>query len=96
MPTQLYATHEFLKAQGFQLTSHPAYSPDLAPCDFFLFPKVKDCLRGRQFGSAEEAADAFDGVVDGLSAADWQHCFDSWFERMRRCVQVSREYFEKQ
>lgn len=25
---------------------HPPYSPDLAPCDFLLFPKVKSCLKG--------------------------------------------------
>ena len=23
---------------GYELIPHPAYSPDLAPCDFFLFP----------------------------------------------------------
>jgi hypothetical protein len=25
---------------------HPPYSPDLAPCDFFLFPKIKSALKG--------------------------------------------------
>ena len=33
---------------------HPQYSPDLAICDFFLFPTVKDHLRGRKFESQEE------------------------------------------
>ena len=33
---------------------HPPYSPDLAICDFFLFPTVKDHLRGRKFESREE------------------------------------------
>jgi len=28
---------------------HPAYSPDLAPNDFFLFPKIKEILKGRHF-----------------------------------------------
>lgn len=40
------ATREFLASEGVQLMSHPLYSPDLAPCDFFLFPHVKKQLRG--------------------------------------------------
>jgi hypothetical protein len=32
---------------------HPAYSPYLAPCDFFLFPKMKLKLKGRQFDTIE-------------------------------------------
>jgi hypothetical protein len=33
---------------------HPPYSPDLAPCDFFLFPKMKLKLKGRRFDTTEE------------------------------------------
>jgi hypothetical protein len=28
---------------------HPPYSPDLAPCDFWLFPKLKSFLKGQGF-----------------------------------------------
>ena len=38
------ATREFLACEGVQLMSHPTYSPDLAPCDFFLFPHAKKQL----------------------------------------------------
>ena len=34
-------TLEFLDENGIQLVTHPPYSPDLAPCDWFLFPFVK-------------------------------------------------------
>jgi hypothetical protein len=33
---------------------HPTYSPDLAPCDFYLFPKMKLKLKGRRFDTIEE------------------------------------------
>jgi hypothetical protein len=36
------------------LIPHPSYSPDLAPCDFFLFPKIKLKLKGRRFDTTEE------------------------------------------
>ena len=37
----------------FELISHPPYSPNIAPSDFFLFPKLKSHLRGTQYGSNE-------------------------------------------
>lgn len=88
-------TQDFLRAQGLQQLQNPPYSPDLSPCDFFLFPRVKDSLRGRRFASAEEAADAYEEVVLQLSASDWHTCFGSWFERMQRCINACGEYFEK-
>jgi hypothetical protein len=32
---------------------HPPYSPDLALCDFHLFPKMKEDLSGHQYASNE-------------------------------------------
>ena len=39
----------------FELISHPPYSPDIAPSDFYLFPKLKSYLRNTQYGSNEGA-----------------------------------------
>ena len=33
---------------------HPPYSPDLAPCDFWLFPKVKMIMKGKGFESIQD------------------------------------------
>ncbi len=38
---------------GYKLLPHPLYSPDLAPCDFFLFPNLKKSLAGQKFESNE-------------------------------------------
>jgi len=38
----------------YELLPHPPYSPDLAPCDFFLFPNMKKWLGGKRFASNEE------------------------------------------
>ena len=40
---------EFLATKQITVLEHPAYSPDLAPNDFFLLPKIKDILKGRHF-----------------------------------------------
>ena len=33
---------------------HPSYSPDWAPCDFWLFPKLKSPLKGKRFQTINE------------------------------------------
>lgn len=38
----------------FELLSHPLYSPDLAPSDYYLFADPKKILQGRRFGSNGE------------------------------------------
>lgn len=45
---------EFLAFTNFTAIPQPPYSPDLAPCDFFLFPKMKMRLKGRKFDTVEE------------------------------------------
>lgn len=42
----------------FQILAHPAYSPDLAPSDYWLFPKLKEVLKGQRFSSEKDACNA--------------------------------------
>ena len=44
----------FLAKNNMTLIPHPPYSPDLAPCDFFLFPKLKLRMKGQTFDTIEE------------------------------------------
>jgi hypothetical protein len=45
---------QFLAKQNMAVIPHKPYSPDLAPCDFFLFSKIKLKLKGRWFDTTEE------------------------------------------
>lgn len=89
-------TNDFLSTQNIELMGHPPYSPDLAPNDFFLFPKIKHKLRGQRFSTPEEAVDAFKTHVLELPLSEWKKCFENWFERMQKCINLHGEYFEKQ
>jgi len=51
---------------------HPLYSPDLATCDFFLFPKMKLKLKGRRFDSIEEIQNESQDVMETLTRNDFQ------------------------
>jgi len=44
---------EFLAKKNIPVLPHPPYIPDLAPCDFYLFPKLKSKLKGHHFGTME-------------------------------------------
>jgi histone-lysine N-methyltransferase SETMAR len=55
-----------LQEFGWEVFEHPAYSPDLAPSDFYLFPKLKEFLDGRHFKSDEEVKDAIKEWLNGL------------------------------
>ena len=45
---------EFLATKQITVLEHPAYSPDLAPNDFFLFPKIKEIFKGRHFDDIDD------------------------------------------
>ena len=88
-------TLDFPSASDVQLVTHPPYSPDLAPCDWFLFLSVKWQLKGKQFQNAEDARAFIEGVVLDIPQSTWSGVIDSWFERMVNCVQAEGGFFEK-
>lgn len=89
-------TIEYLETLKVSTMKPPPYSPDLAPCDFFLFPKIKDKMRGITFSSSDEAVEQYKNLVSEVSLEEWHHCFKEWFHRMQKCINIKGEYFEKQ
>ena len=68
----------------------PAYSPDLAPCDFWLFPK----LRGCRYETIEEMKEAVTKVMDTLTQEEFHGAFQKLLERYNKCIAVGGDYFE--
>jgi len=73
---------------------HPPYSPDLAPSDFFLIPKLKMELKGRRFQTVEEIQAESQAVLNTLRENDFQECFKNWQRRWDRCQASEGDYFE--
>ena len=57
---------DYLTKMGIKTVPHPLYSPDLAPCDFWLFPK----LRGCRYETIEEMKEAVTKIIDTLTQED--------------------------
>jgi histone-lysine N-methyltransferase SETMAR len=85
----------FLEDNNILQVPHPPYSPDLAPCDFWLFPRLKDHLRGRRFESRSALGSAIYQYLKVTSKDDYDDCFKQWSERLRKCINAGGEYFEK-
>ena len=88
-------TLDFVAAYDAQLVIRPPYSPELAPCDWFLFYSVKWQLKGKQFQNAKDALAFIEGVILDVPQSMWSGVIDNWFERMAMCVQAEGSFFEK-
>ena len=74
---------------------HPPYSPDLAPCDFWLFAKLKKDLAGRHFDSRIDLGNAIWRSLKDIPPEDYKNVFFRWLDRLQRVITVNGEYFEK-
>ena len=66
---------DYLTKMGIKTVPRPPYSPDLAPCDFCLFPKLKEKLRGCHYETIEETKEAVTKVSDTLTQEDFNGAF---------------------
>ena len=85
----------FIGASGIQLIEPPPYSPDLAPCDFWLFSKVKQPLRGKVFKTIDNVIEAVNTQLNQLKNEDFEQCFQSWIYRLKKCKDIGGKYVEK-
>jgi len=68
-------TNEFLAKHNLSSLPHPPYSPDLAPCDFFLFPQLKKTMQGRRFDYIEKIDANATRQLRAITKCDYQRCF---------------------
>ena len=68
----------------------PPDSPDLAPCDFWLFSKLRDC----RYETIEEMKETVTKVIDTLTQEDFHGAFRKFLERYNKCIAVGGDYFE--
>jgi len=85
---------EFLTKNNVTTVPHPAYSPDLAPCDFYVFSISKLRLKGRCLASIEEVQAESQQILNMLTPGDFNECFQKWQNRWDRCIQAQCDYFE--
>jgi len=89
-----FLVQQFLSNKNITVCPLPPYSPDLAPCDFWLFPKVKMTMKGKHFESIQDIEATMTAQLKTLVKEDFQNCFRKWQEHWNKCVWSKGEYFE--
>ena len=75
---------------GIKMVLQSLYNPDLAPCDFWLFPKLTGC----RFETIEEMKEAVMKVIDTLTQEDFHGALQKLLERYNECIAAGGDYFK--
>ena len=78
----------------FELVAHP-YSPDLAPSDYYLFPKLKRWLQGKRFTSNEEVIAETEVYFEGLDVSYYRKGIEMLENRYIKCIALEGNYVEE-
>ena len=89
-------TLAYFGENDLDLLNHPPYSPDLAPCDYFIFPCLKSTLRGRRFENIDALQNAVKQELRKMSREKIRASVLGMEDRWRKCISVHGHYFEGQ
>ena len=87
-------TIRYMEAHGMKKVPHPAYSPDLAPCDFFLFGHVKKLLQGQSFQTRDELFSEITQILNEIPQETLKNAFFNWKERLQKVINMNGDYIE--
>ena len=85
-----------VERNGYELIPHPAYSQDLAPSDYFLFPNLKKDIRGRHFQSNEDVMPAVEEWVRDKDPGFFRSGLMALEHRWSKCIILEGNYIEKE
>ncbi len=90
-----HLTLTLIEQLGWTRLPQPSYSPDLSPCDFWLYSRLKKNIKGVRFPNLEALKDAVSDQIADITAMEYHHCMMvSWPKRWRRCLEEQGNYFE--
>ena len=75
---------------SIEIVPHSPYSLDFAPCDFWLYPKLRRC----RYETTEEMKEAVSKVIHTLTQEDFHGTFQKLLERYVKCIVAAGDYFE--
>jgi transposase len=84
-----------LAGKDISAMENPPYSPDLAPTDFWLFPKHKRVLKGKSFSGIEDIKSSMRKFLTDIPVLDFKNCFEQWLKRWEHRKELEGDYFEK-
>jgi hypothetical protein len=83
-----------LAKKSIMKLDHPPYSPDLAPCDFWLFSKLKTALKGHRFSDITDIHGHAKTILQRIPEEEVQKCFEQCKHRLTKWIGAQGDYFE--
>jgi hypothetical protein len=68
--------------RSIERAPHPPYSPDISPCDFWLFGILKHNMKDQEFQSQQAIFNTIAKIWDDFIFEDVQRVFQEWIERL--------------
>ena len=88
--------HQFLAQRGVPVLDHPPYSPDLAPANFFLIPRLKSIMKGAHLADVAAIQERVTAVLHSIPKETFADSFQKLYEHCQQCVVKDCDYFEGQ
>ena len=85
---QFLAKHQIIQLR------QPPYSPDIAPCDFWMFRKLKMTLKGKRFDEIVTFQSNATRELKAILKSAFENCFKMWKHRWEHVVQSNGDYFD--
>jgi hypothetical protein len=89
------SVREFLPKKCIPLLTQAPHSPDLSPCDFYLFPKLKPTVKSYHFQTLDRVQKAVADAIKILTEADFQSRYEARKTRWDKCVASEGCCFER-
>jgi hypothetical protein len=74
------ASTDWLEEHGIRRMPHPLYSLDLASCDFYLFPTVKEKLERIQVADDDQFSECLQEILSGIDQGELNGVFQAWVQ----------------
>ena len=79
---------EVLESEKNNFLPHPPFLPDLAPCNYLLFPNLKYHLSGKRYISINALSSAVYQYLIDVPIQEYENCFQNWTDQLKGCISV--------
>jgi hypothetical protein len=91
-PHRSARTENCFESCGFRHVPQPHYSPDISPCDFFLFGDLKMSLKGEEFETLEELQERVEELLGPICSELLERMYEHWIERLNQLIDINGDY----
>jgi hypothetical protein len=88
------AVQEFLAKKSMLTFNLPPQSPDLALCDFWIFPKLKTALISHRFLDVSDIQGHATTILKSIPEEEFHKSSEQWKHRLTKCIVVQGDYFK--